>query len=75
MSFYLYVSSMDEAPYILNEVWGRKLNHNKDSRHVSPLTDSQTVQAQTCDSLGPDTNSTFCWRNTALLVVCPTSLW
>jgi len=33
--------------YILNTV-GMKLNHDKDSRHVRPVTDSQTVQAQTC---------------------------
>ena len=35
------------ALYILKIVWAWKLNHNKDSRHVSPITDSQTVQAQT----------------------------
>jgi len=29
--------------YILNTVWAWKLNHDKDSRHVSPITDSQTV--------------------------------
>jgi len=62
--------------YILNTVWLLKLNHNKDSRYVSPITDSQTVQAQTCtDILGHETNSKFCLRNTALLVVCWTVLW
>jgi len=34
--------------YILNIAWAWKLNHNKDSRHESPITDSQTVQAQIC---------------------------
>ena len=52
-----------------------KLNHNKDSRHVSPITDSQTMLAQTCtDMVGHETNSKFCLRNTALLVLCQTSL-
>jgi len=61
--------------YILNIVWLLKLNHNKDSRHVGPITGSQTVQAQTCtDMLGHETNSKFCLRNTALLVVCRTAL-
>jgi len=27
--------------------WARKRIHNKHSRHLSPITDSQTVQAQT----------------------------
>jgi len=54
--------------YILNIVWLLKLHHNKDTRHVSPITDSQTVQAQTCtDTLEHETNSKFCLRNTALL--------
>ena len=57
-------------------VWVWKLNHNKDSRHVSPITDSQTVQVQTCtDTLGHDNNSKFRLRNSALLVVCRTALW
>jgi len=34
--------------YILNIVWAWKLNHKKDSWHESPITDSQTVQAQIC---------------------------
>ena len=32
--------------YILSIVWVWKLNQNKESRHVSVITDSQTVQAQ-----------------------------
>ena len=48
LSRYQYVLYMTVALYnILNIVWTWKLNHNKDSRHVSPITDSQTVQAQT----------------------------
>jgi hypothetical protein len=40
---------------------------------VNPITDSQTVQVPTCTgSLGRETNSKFCLRNTALLVVCRT---
>jgi len=61
---------MAETVYILNRLWAWKLNHNTDSRHVSPITDSQTVQAQTCtDMLGHETNSKLCLRNSALLVV------
>jgi hypothetical protein len=41
------VLNMAEANYILNIVWAWKLNRNKDSRHVSPITDSQTMQGQT----------------------------
>ena len=38
---------------------------------MSPITGSQTVQAQTCtDTMGHATNSKFCVRNTALRVVC-----
>ena len=33
---------------ILNIVWSRKLNYNEDNSLVSPITDSQTVQPQTC---------------------------
>jgi hypothetical protein len=41
---YQYIINMAEAHYyILNIVWACKLNHNKDSRHVCPITDSQTV--------------------------------
>jgi hypothetical protein len=59
---------------ILNIVWARKLNHNKDSRDVIPITDSQIVQAQTCtDTSGHETNSRFL-KNTALLVVRRTAL-
>ena len=37
---------------------------------MSPITDSQTVQTQAfTDTLGHETNSKFCLRNTALLVV------
>ena len=66
-----------EAHYcILNIVWARKLDHNTDSRDVIPITDSQTVQAQTCtDTSAHETNSKFCLRNAALLVVCRTALW
>jgi hypothetical protein len=71
----LYILNMAEAFYILNIEWTWKLNHNKDSRHVSPITDSQNVQAQVCtDMLGHETNSKLCLRNTALLVVCRTVL-
>ena len=39
--------------YMLNVVWICKLNHDKDSRHVSPIKDSQAVRAQTCtDTFG-----------------------
>jgi hypothetical protein len=48
---------------ILNIAWARKLDHNKDSRGVIAITDSQTVQADTSDH---ETNSKFCLRNTAL---------
>jgi hypothetical protein len=34
--------------YILNIVWPRNAIHNKNIRHVSPITDSLTVQGQTC---------------------------
>jgi len=62
-----------DISYIVREC---KLNHNKDSRHVSPITHSQTVQAQLCtDRLGHETNTKLCWRNTVLLVVCRTALW
>jgi hypothetical protein len=49
---------MAEARYfILNTAWARK-NHNKDSRHVSSITDSQIVQVQTrTDTLGHETNT------------------
>jgi hypothetical protein len=70
LSRYLYILNMAEAVCILTIVWALKLNHNKGSRHVSPITDSQTVQAQTySDNFGHETNSKFCLRNTALLVV------
>ena len=50
--------------------YGGKLNWNKDSRHASPITASQTVPAQTCtDTLGHETNGKFCFRNIALLVL------
>jgi hypothetical protein len=52
-----------------------KLNHYKDSRHVRPITDSQTVKAEICtDTLGQESNSKLFLRNAALLVVCRTSL-
>ena len=60
--------------YIKHSV-GLKLNHDKDSRRVRPVNDSQTVQPQTrTDRLGQETNSKFCLRNTALSVVCRTAL-
>jgi hypothetical protein len=34
--------------YILSTVQALKLSHNADSRYVSPITDSQTVQTQIC---------------------------
>ena len=77
LSHHQYILNMSEALYcILNMVWA----WNKDSRHVNPITDretdTQTVQAQKCtDTLGYETNSTLCLRNTALLEVCQTSLW
>ena len=61
---------MTKKNYILNIVWALKLNHNKESRHVHPITESQTVQAQkSADMLGHKTNSKFCLRNTAMPVV------
>jgi len=43
--------------------------------HVIPITDSQTVQAQTStDTLEHETNNNLCLRNTVLLVVCQTAL-
>jgi len=43
--------------------------------HVSPITDRQTVQAQTStDMMEHETNNNLCLRNTALLVVCQTAL-
>lgn len=61
--------------YIFNISASRKLNHNKNSKHVSPVTDSQTVQIQTCaDTVGHETNSKPCLKSTALLVVCRTAL-
>jgi len=51
-------------------------NHKKGGMQWSPITDSQTVHVRTCfDTLWHETNSTLCWRNTALLVKCRTSLW
>ena len=37
-------------------MWPWKLNHNKDSKPVSPIRDSHTVPVQTCtDTLGHET--------------------
>jgi hypothetical protein len=36
---------------ILNIVLVSKPNHNKNSRHVSPITDSQTVHVHTCTDM------------------------
>ena len=64
----IMVLNMAELYYILNIVWIWKLN-------VSPITDSQTVQVQTCtETMGRETNSKICLRNSALLVVCLTAL-
>jgi len=42
---------------------------------MSPVTDGQTVQVQTAiHTLGHETKSKLCVRNTALLVVCRNSL-
>jgi len=58
----------------MKQFWASKLNRNKDSRPVNPITDSQTVQAQTrTDTLRRESNRTLCLRNTALLVVCRTA--
>jgi len=72
LSRYQYVLNVaEDLYYILNTTWEWKLNHDKDSKHVSPIRDSQTVQAKTCtDTLGHETNSKFWLRNTALPVVC-----
>jgi hypothetical protein len=60
---------------ILNVVCARKICHIKNSRNVSPIRDSQTVQVKTgTDTLGHETNRKFCLRNTALLLVCRTAL-
>jgi len=37
--------------YIINIVWAWKLTNNKDGKDVSPITDSQTVQAQACTDI------------------------
>jgi hypothetical protein len=37
---------MSEAIYFILNTWRRKFNYNKDSRHVGPITDRQTVQAR-----------------------------
>ena len=77
-SGYQYVINIIEVLYyILNIVWAWELTHKKDSRHVSPITYSKTVQTQTCtDTQGHETTSSskFCLRNTALLVVCCAAL-
>jgi len=58
LSCYQYVLNMaDVLHYILKIEWAWKLNHSKDNRHVSPITDSWTMQAQTCSNmLGHETN-------------------
>ena len=56
--------------------WAWKLNLIKGSRHVRPITESQTVQGHTCtDTIGHETSRKFCLRNTALLVMYLTALW
>jgi hypothetical protein len=54
LSLYQFILNMDEAFYcILSTVRAWKLNCDKDGRHVKPITDIQTAQAQTCtDTLG-----------------------
>jgi len=65
----------EKLHYILNILWARKLNHKIDCRHVNPITDSQTVQALICtNTMGQDTNSKLCLRNTALILVSQTAL-
>ena len=47
----------DAICYIFNTVLAWKLKHNKDSRHVNAITDSQTVQTQVyTDTLGRKTS-------------------
>jgi len=47
----------DALCYIFNIVWAWKLKHNKNSRHVSAITDRQTVQTQIyTDTLGQKTS-------------------
>ena len=77
LSRHKFALNMPEALYcILKKEWAWKHNHSKDSRQVSPITDSQTVQAQACiDRLGHENNRKLCLRNTALLLVCRTELW
>jgi len=77
ISRYRYVLNMAKALHsISNTVWAWKLHHNTQRRHLSPITDRQTVQSQICtDTLGHETNSKFCLRNTALPVACSTVLW
>jgi len=44
-----------------------KLDHYKDSRHVRPIADSQTVKAQIfTDTMGQESNSKICLRRGTL---------
>lgn len=73
LSRYQHVLNMAEILYYIFDTilaWKLKII-TQDSRHVSSITGSQTVQAQTySDTMGHETNSKFCLRNTAVLVVC-----
>jgi len=42
---------MAEAIYFISNMWERKFNYDKDSRHVSPITDRQTAQAKRCTDM------------------------
>jgi hypothetical protein len=46
LSRYRYVLNRVEAFYFILNMWERKFNYDKDSRHVSPITDRQNVQAR-----------------------------
>ena len=42
---------MAEATCFILNMWERKCNYNKDSRHVSPITDRHPVQARRCTDM------------------------
>jgi len=50
--FQYFLNVAGAFKYILNIVRAWKLNDNKECRHVSPITDSQTVQPQTSKQSG-----------------------
>ena len=43
VTFPVCFNMADELYYILNILWARKLNHNKNSRQVRPIANSQSV--------------------------------